>query len=217
MITCESIFGKIKETAIFESSERKSNSKFIKYKFNAYSSIAYIVTAFYLLNNTNDLFYINYIGIAISLLLGIVSFFWWALKRENIQKVDICLYSALILWIGIYALCKLNSKYEIEISLFFVLLLLIFSYKVCCEIYRKKIIATVNIVSFILSITILIYIAEVYKIYNLYYSVGLTIVGFLFKFADTYKLLDPEIIGSGTGWFHILTSIGISLIWNDLQ
>ena len=143
MINYDSVFGTEIGVSIYESCEKISNSNLVKYKFNTYSSIAYLLTAFYLYNNKTNLFLINNIGIAISFLLGIASFFWWASKRENIQKVDICLYSALILWIGIYALCKLNSKYEFEISLFFVLLLLIFSYKVCCEIYRKKIICII--------------------------------------------------------------------------
>ena len=30
-------------------------------------------------------------------------------------------------------------------------------------------------------------------------------------------ITNPEIIGSGTGWFHILTAIGIALIWKYLQ
>ena len=153
----------------------------------------------------------------ISLLLSIASFFWWASKRENVQKVDICLYSALILWIGIYGLCKLYPHYEIVVSIFFVLLLLIFSYKVCTNKYKKKIITIFNILSFILSISILLYIAEIYKKFNMYPSISIIVIGFLFKFSDTYKMLNPEIIGSGTGWFHIFTAIGTCLVWKYLQ
>ena len=34
------------------------------------------------------------------------------------------------------------------------------------------------------------------------------------EFFDTYKVLSPDIIGSGTGWFHILTALGVMLLWS---
>ena len=46
---------------------------------------------------------------------------------------------------------------------------------------------------------------------------AITIMGFILKLADTMKILDADIIGSGTGWFHIFTGLGLPLIWKQLQ
>ena len=217
MINYDKIFGTEIGVSIYESCEKLSDSKLVKYKFNTYSSIAYLLTAFYLYNNGINLFLINNIGVAISFLLGIASFFWWASKRENVQKIDIGLYSALILWMGVYAWCKLYSNRENEISIVFILIMIYFTYNVCIEKYKKKIITIFNILSFLFSVSILIYIAESSQIYNLYPAINFIIMGFNLKFADTFKVLNPEIIGSGTGWFHILTALGVALIWKYLQ
>ena len=80
------IFGKELSTSVFKTSEKISKSKYVLYKFNTYSSLAYLFTSIYMFLNVESLFIITYIGCIISLLLTFASFFWWASQRKKNSK-----------------------------------------------------------------------------------------------------------------------------------
>ena len=109
-------FGKKTTESIYPSTEHKEiESKWVLYRFNSVSSIAYITNAIIILHFTNSFYLINYLGSFISLFLGIASFFWWASQRDLIQRIDIALYSSLIFWPGIIILCIMNKEIQITI------------------------------------------------------------------------------------------------------
>ena len=50
-----------------------------------------------------------------------------------------------------------------------------------------------------------------------FYSILLILLGFLLKLCDTFKVLNPNKFGSGTGWFHLFTALGLLFVWYGFQ
>ena len=106
---------------------------------------------------------------------------------------------------------------EMEYCIYFTFMTIILSYFICVDSCRKFI-PIINVLSVLFSsISILIFISITLDNNKLINVLGLVLVGFLLKLADTLKILDASIIGSGTGWFHIITGIGLPYIWKQLQ
>lgn len=227
------LFFGIKTTeSIYPSTEHKDiESKWVLYRFNSVSSIAYITNSIIILYFTNSFYLINYLGSIISLLLGIASFFWWASQRDLIQRIDIALYSSLIFWPGTIKLCQDNEDIELTItSIYFVLtgfLLYIFydneldttimkCRNIECKI-NKKIITVLNLIGLIFSISLLIMFKTNEWVFTKSIIVGLTILGFICKLSDTFRILKPQVCGAGTGWFHLFTALSLLISWYLLQ
>ena len=225
-------FGTKTTESIYPSTEHKEiESKWVLYRFNSVSSIAYITNAIIILYFTNSFYLINYLGSFISLFLGIASFFWWASQRDLIQRIDIALYSSLIFWPGTIKLCQDNEDIEFTItSIYFVLtgfLLYIFYDNeinvTClkCNGYsisiNKNNITFLNLIGIIFSMYNIISI-EIHKwLYMKIIIIFLTVLGFVLKLSDTYKILPSKICGSGTGWFHLFTALTLLFSWYLLQ
>ena len=213
----DTCLGKKRDISIYPSQEKDSNNNCVIYEFNSYSSISYIINSLIIYYYTTQFFYISYIGSILSFLLGIASFLWWASQREFIQKIDIALYSTLILWPGMYGLSIIYNNYEFEISSIFIFIIsfsniFILTYGINC-----KVISILNVICFIFSVIIISTLITPYNINYILVGINSNVLGFLLKFSDTYKVLNPKYCGAGTGWFHILTALGIIIIWFGLQ
>lgn len=225
-------FGKKIAESIYPSKEEIDHSNYwILQKFNSFTSLSYITNAIIIFYFTNKFFVVNYLGGIISLLLGIASFFWWASKRDLIQRVDIALYSSLIFWPGIIILCIMNKEIQITIiSIYFILTSYlvymlydneldtpIIKYKNIKMIINKKFITILNLIGLIFSISLLIIFKTNEWVFTKVIIVSLTVLGFICKLSDTFQLLKPQICGAGTGWFHLFTALSLLVAWYLLQ
>lgn len=225
-------FGEKTTESIYPSKEKIDYmDSWILQKFNSFSSLAYITNSIIIFNFTNKLFLINYFGGIISLLLGIASFFWWASKRDLVQRVDIALYSSLIFWPGIIILCITNEEIEMTITSIYFVLTFVLTYlfydneldkiiieckSVQCKI-NKTSITILNLLGLIFSISLLIIFETNKWVIIKSIVIGLTVLGFICKLSDTYQILNPNLCGSGTGWFHLFTALSLLISWYMLQ
>lgn len=208
------LLGSKRDVSIYPSMEKLEEDSYILSPFNAYSSIAYFVMSCYISAFTQSFYFINLLGVFIGHMLSIFSFLWWASQKDTAQRIDIVLYSGLILWPGFYSLVNIYPQYEIIISL-----LLVFVLFYCLShIFKKNVnkteITFFNIISFIFSFILIIKSINPANYFYIIVGLNMIIIGFLMKFFDTFKVLHPSIIGSGTGWFHILTAFGVILLWS---
>lgn len=225
-------FGTKTAESIYPSEEKVDcSNSWILQKFNSFTSLAYITNAIIIFYFTNKLYLINYLGAIISLLLGIASFFWWASKRDLIQRIDIALYSSLIFWPGTIILCIMNKEIEMTIvSMYFILssflVYMLFDNELDTTIMKcrnieckinKKFITVLNLIGLIFSISLLIMFKTNEWVFTKSIIVGLTILGFICKLSDTFRILKPQVCGAGTGWFHLFTALSLLISWYLLQ
>jgi hypothetical protein len=218
MVNYDKLFGQELGVSVFPTNEKKSNdSCYVLYKFNTYSSLAYLYTSYYYLYYVNSLLKITSIGVVVAACLTVASVFWWACQRKSIQKIDITLYSALIIWFGFYCLCYLKPEYEELISCFYLVLVTVFGYFVCNDYLTARFVSIINAFSFFSSLCILFAIIIYREQYKIISPLIITVLGFLFKLIDTFNIVNINYLGSGTGWFHIFTAVGVTSMWKNLQ
>jgi hypothetical protein len=213
----DKFFGEEVTISIYPSHEPIKKSNWMLYTCNSISSIAYISNAILLFIFCNTLCIISYLGAILSFLLGIASFFWWASQRDYTQRIDVGLYSSLIFWPGCMKLSYDNPEIEFTITNIFFVLTLALTY-ICYDLGVSKLhITCLNITGLIFSIGLIAELNHSETKIVFFYSTLLILLGFLLKLCDTYKLLDPNKFGSGTGWFHLFTALGLLIIWYGFQ
>ncbi len=213
----DSFFGEDVAISIYPSYETKNKSNWLLYTCNSISSLGYIANAVIIYIFCSTLFIISYLGAIISFLLGIASFFWWASQRDNVQRIDIGLYSSLIFWPGCIKICYNNPEIEFTIANIYFVLTLALIY-ICYDIGVDKFYITlINIVGLIYSIGLVITLNFVEIEYIFKYAIFFILLGFFLKLCDTYKILNATRYGSGTAWFHVLTSLGLLFAWYGFQ
>lgn len=209
------LFGKEKTTSIYPSHETKNKSNWVIYSFNTITSLAYITNSIIVFLNAEKLFIINYYGAILSLILGVASFFWWASQRDLVQKLDIGVYSSLIFWPGIIVITSFFEEIEFSITWFYFILTLMLIYVLYDFGVNKKYITILNLLGILFSsIIIILYITPIY-FYRIILYINIIFLGFILKLFDTYKVVDDS-YGSGTGWFHLFTALGLILVWTTL-
>ena len=201
------LFGPIDQVSIFKTQEEKKMSDYIYYYENTLSSLSYLFSAIFILNNlkkTNNL-NIEHALIIINLFfISFISFLWWASQRKYIHQIDIVLYSNLIVLIGLYTLLKKNIITQLVfINLFTIFLgIIIFLVKT----NNHNLIKQINIGSGLFSGYSLIMYTNYYKILFIF------IISIMFKLNDTYNFNNYDLFISGTAWFHILSALGYSML-----
>ena len=191
--------------SLFKSQEKKHNSN-ILYPFNSYTSIFYLIIIFPLMKQNIEIF--DIIGLFIVTCLSISSLLWWGYKNKYVQIIDIISYSLLIFYIGFYYLDKNKNILDIFLYLIFIIVFI--------SITNIELIKFINIGGGIFSlIVVCYYIKSIEEIFGLF----LLILSLLYKITDSFDIIDynKHNIGSGTGWFHILSAFGIYFIINNLN
>ena len=210
-----SLLGTKRDVSIYPSMEVLEEDSCILSPFNAYSSLAYFVMSCYISAFTETFFYINLLGVFIGHMLSTFSFLWWASQKDAAQRIDIVLYSGLILWPGFHSLVYMYPENELILSLLLILGLFYCLLHIFQRGVNRTEITIFNIISFIFSFICQVISINPTNYLNIIGGLNIIILGFLMKFFDTYKVLSPDIIGSGTGWFHILTAFGVMLLWSS--
>ena len=208
------LLGSKRDVSIYPSMEKFEEDSYILSPFNAYSSLAYFVMSCYISAFTQSFYFINLLGVFIGHMLSTFSFLWWASQKDSAQRIDIVLYSGLILWPGFYSLIHIYPENEIILSLLLILEIFYCFLHIFQRGVDKTEITIFNIISFIFSFVCVIRCLNPTNYLHIIVGLNIIIFGFLMKFFDTYKVLSPDIIGSGTGWFHILTALGVMLLWS---
>ena len=208
------LLGNKRDISIYPSMEKFEEDSYILSPFNAYSSLAYFVMSCYISAFTQSFYFINFLGVFIGHMLSTFSFLWWASQKDTAQRIDIVLYSGLILWPGFHSLVHMNPENEVILSLLLILGIFYCFLHIFQRGVDKTEITIFNIISFIFSFTCLVRCINPTNYLYIIGGLNIIILGFLMKFFDTYKVLSPNIIGSGTGWFHILTALGVMLLWS---
>ena len=193
--------------------KKKSDSRYVLYKQGAYSSITYISAGLYIYLSIEKYYFISYILSVDLLILGIASFLWWATQNKGAHRLDITLYSSLLYFIGFFTLIVLYPIFELDLSLVFILVTLVFFITVKPD--DKSMIQTLNFSSVLISLSLLYLTSGDANKDMLLSGLVLGIIGFCFKFADSSKKLPKMIVG--TAWFHFLSSISITLITQSFQ
>lgn len=210
-------FGKDITTSIYPTQETIRDSNWILYTFNTISSLAYINNSVIIFMFCNNLCIISYFGSIISFLLGIASFFWWASQRDYVQRIDVGLYSSLIFWPAFMALSYNNQELEFTITNIYFISTLTLTY-LCFDLGLNKMYITyLNCTGLFYSIYLVYNLINNHNIFLFLNAILMTITGFILKLSDTYKLLNPQLCGPGTGWFHLFTSLGLLLVWYGFQ
>ena len=213
----DAAFGKDVCISIYPSHEPVKNSNWMLYTCNSISSIAYVSNAILVFLFCHTLCIISYFGAILSFSLGIVSFFWWASQRDYVQRIDVGLYSSLIFWPGCMKLSYDNQEIEFTITNIYFILTLALTY-ICYESGVNKFYITfINIIGLMFSIGLIATVNNIETEFIFFYSIFLILLGFLLKLCDTFKVLDPNKFGSGTGWFHLFTALGLLFIWYGFQ
>lgn len=213
----DKFFGKDIVISIYPSQEPIQNSNWVIYYFNSISSIAYISNSIIIFMFCNNLCIISYLGSIISFLLGIASFFWWASQRDYVQRIDVGLYSSLIFWPSFMALSHNNQELEFTITNIYFISTLVLIY-LCFDLgLNTKYITILNCVGLFYSIYLVSNLINDTNITIFLYAIAITLIGFVIKLSDTYRLLNPNLCGPGTGWFHLFTALGLLLVWYGFQ
>lgn len=190
--------------SLFGSQERKSKN-WCMYPFNSYSSFFYLIILKKLYKK--DLSFINIYGITITILLTLSSFLWWERQNKDIQLVDINSYSILIFYLGIYYLYNKSDKKYIYENLLIIITILVFF----ITLIKKNNIKLLNYIGVVFSFIIVLYYSE-----NLiqYLGLFLLLLSIILKLCDTHNIIDFNKYNliSGTGWFHIISALGIYCI-----
>ena len=198
--------------SVFKSQEVRSDT-IPYYPFNAYSSLFYLVPLFAFFKNKNNLKLFDFIGIIILLCLTFASLFWWSTRDKYIQLIDIALYSSLIFYIGFYYLFK---KTDIDEDLILNMFIILFIIIVSISLIEKNYIRIVNVLGVIFS---LIVFTKYVKSNIEVLGILLIVISFVLKICDTLNYIDYNKLNliSGTGWFHILSALGIYFIFYRLN
>jgi hypothetical protein len=213
----DKFFGEKVTISIYPSHEPVKKSNWMLYTCNSISSIAYISNAILFFIFCNTLCIISYLGAILSFLLGIASFFWWASQRDYVQRIDVGLYSSLIFWPGCMKLSYNNPDIEFTITNIYFALTIALTY-ICYDLGVSKFhITFLNIIGLMFSIGLIATLNNRETEFIFFYSILLILLGFLLKLCDTFKILNPNKFGSGTGWFHLFTALGLLVVWYGFQ
>ena len=192
--------------SLFKSQEKKQNNRKIMYPFNSYTSIFYFIIMLPLLKTNIDNF--DIIGLTIAMSLSISSVLWWGYKNKYIQIIDISSYSLLIFYIGFYYLRE--NKYILDIFVYLTFIIVFITIK------KRQQIKYLNVLGGSFSfIVILYYIKSIDEILGL----SLLFLSLFCKMTDSLDIIDYNKlkVGAGTGWFHMLSALGIYFIINHLN
>jgi len=194
-----------KAISLYKSQEIERNTS-IKYPFNSITSFIYLILLLHFYNKTFTLF--NLIGILIIISLTISSYLWWAYRDAFVQKIDIISYSSIIYYVGFLNLINnsLSINYRFNISILFIIL--VYFITLITENNNNFLIKLINIIGVLFSVNIILENNINNKI-----KIGLilTFFSFVFKICDTFNFINFNNLKlcSGTGWFHILSGIGL--------
>jgi len=189
---------------------------FLLRKWNAHTSLAlfssgvFIILKTYELNNLKYKF-INgclkhYILGILLIFLGIASYGWWGSKRYVLWRADHALMEGVNMYLtfvilscsGIFKKC--NEKKIMILSLFIWFVRIFYM-------GQANLLLTISFCFISIPFTI-IYAKSLGRVYLLKLGILLTLLSIFFKIADISNTLI-----SGTGWFHIFISCGITSIW----
>ena len=198
------------------SNEPSKEGDFLLRKWNAHTSIALFSSGVFIILKTHELNnlkpkLINYsftsyvLGILL-VLLGLASYGWWGSKRYLLWRADHALMEGVNVYLiliilnssGIFK--NLNEK-SIILGSFFIWAIRIF------YMGQAKILYLIAICFASILFTI-VYIRSLGRVNLLKYGILLILMGLFFKVADI-----SNTVTSGTGWFHICISFGITLLW----
>ena len=195
--------------SLFKSQEVRRSNIFY-YPFNAYTSLFYLMPIIPLFKKIQVF---ELIGIIILVILTIFSLLWWGIRDKQTQIIDIVSYSSLIMYIGFYYLYKKSSIDKNNlIGIFLFLMILVLSITVVEKVYMR----IINVLSVIFSLLVFIH---YFESNTELLGIALIIISLILKIGDSLALIDYNKLKliSGTGWFHILSAIGVYFIFDTLS